>query len=244
MVNGIRKVLTDTVSIASYSSSDQLAEQLAATVARELRDAVTERGVATLAVSGGSTPKAFFQALSRRELPWQHVIVTLVDERWVDADHPASNARLVAEQLLQNRAHKARFMPLKNSSETPFDGVNEVEQSLQELPLPFDVVVLGMGDDGHTASFFPQADNLEEVLDMEGERLCLPTTPPVAPHDRMTLSLPAVLNCRFLALHFEGSNKWRVFQKALGMASQASYPVSAVLRQNKVPVNLFYTGES
>ncbi|MGS2722585.1 6-phosphogluconolactonase [Porticoccus sp. GXU_MW_L64] len=243
MVNGIRKVLTDTVSIASYRCSDQLAEQLAAAVARQLRRGIDERGVATLAVSGGSTPKAFFQALSRRELPWQHVIVTLVDERWVDPDHPASNARLVAEQLLKNRARKARFMPLKNSSETPFDGADQIEQSLRELPLPFDVVVLGMGDDGHTASFFPQADNLEEALDMEGERLCLATTPPVAPHDRMTLSLPAVLNSRFLVLHFEGNNKWRVFQKALGMASQASYPVSAVLRQNKVPVNLFYAGE-
>ncbi|MCV6606475.1 MAG: 6-phosphogluconolactonase [Porticoccaceae bacterium] len=242
MVSGIREVLTDTVSLCAYPSSEKLAEQLAATVARELRRAIEERGVATLAVSGGSTPKAFFQALSRRELPWQQVIVTLVDERWVEPDHPASNARLVAEQLLKNRARKARFMPLKNSSETPFEGVDQVEQSLRELSLPFDVVVLGMGDDGHTASFFPHADNLAEALDVDGERLCLAIKPPVAPHDRITLSLPAILNSRYLALHFEGDSKWRVFQKALGMAAQTSYPVSAVLRQDRAAVNLFYTG--
>ncbi|UTW45473.1 6-phosphogluconolactonase [bacterium SCSIO 12696] len=236
-----QEVNTGSISLNDYSNSEQLAEQLASTVACQLRQGIDKHGVASLAVSGGSTPKVFFRVLSSHQLPWEKVVVTLVDERWVEPQHSDSNARLVAENLLRHKAQKARFIALKNRGETPFEGEDELEQSLRELPLPFDAVVLGMGVDGHTASFFPGADNLADALDMHSQRICLATRPPMAVHGRMTLTLPAILNTRFLALHFEGASKWQIFQKALGAASRGTYPVSAVLQQDKVPVNVFYT---
>ena len=242
MASDYSVALTDSVNLQSYPTPSELAEALADTVARQLRRGIEVRGTATLAVSGGNTPKAFLQALSLREVPWHRVVVTLVDERWVGPDHPDSNARLIRENLLQNRAVKARFMPLKSNHDSPFEAVAELTVGLSEL-LPFDALVLGMGEDGHTASFFPGADTLEQALDMGSGRLCVAVRPPVAPHHRMTLSLPALLNSRFVALHFEGKNKWRVFQRALGLSSRTSYPVAAVLRQTRVPVNVYYTGE-
>ena len=237
-----KDVLTDSVDIETYRCSSELAEHLATRVARQLRQGIEARGEASLALSGGNTPKMFLENLSHRDLPWEKVIVTLVDDRWVDPSHPDSNACLLYNHLLKNRARLAHFLPLTNECSTPFDAVGRVQVSLNKLPLPFDAVVLGMGEDGHTASYFPFADNLSQALDLNNSDLCIAVKPPLAPYDRMTLTLSTVLNSHFVALHFEGRKKWQVFQGALGMVSQESCPVSAVLRQTQLPINVFYTG--
>ena len=243
MERGVRQALGGNASIESFDSGELLARNLSTVVARQLRRGIDERGQVTLAVSGGNTPKCFFHQLSHQQLPWERVTVTVVDERWVAADHSDSNARLVAEHLLQHRARAAAFVSLKTDHDTPREAVGEVEMRLAQLVMPFDAVILGMGLDGHTASFSPGAAALREALDRDSGRLCVAVEPPVAAHRRMTLSLPAILNTRFLALHIEGADKLQILQRALGQMSEQLLPVSAVLKQTQVPVHTFYAGD-
>lgn len=146
-----------------------LAKELADFVAQRLRTGVSERGRALLVLSGGSTPVPFFEALAQCDLDWSRVTITLADERWVPEEHADSNARLVKAYLLQGRAAQANWVPLFNDEVTPQGGQAAIEQTLAGLCWPADVVVLGMGGDGHTASLFPYAPELPAALaDMQG----------------------------------------------------------------------------
>ncbi|MDQ6646366.1 MAG: 6-phosphogluconolactonase, partial [Pseudomonadota bacterium] len=161
-----------------FTNCQAQAVALAERIAEQLRDGLAERGHATLAVSGGSTPKALFACLSREKLDWSRVRITLVDERWVDVDGERSNARMVRSSLLQNEAAAAHFVPLYTGDATPEGGLAVANECIEALALPFDAVVLGMGDDGHTASFFPGGDNLHEALDLGGTSRVLPMRAP------------------------------------------------------------------
>ena len=134
-----------------FADPAALAQALASSVADDLRTALQERQVASLALSGGNTPKAFMRALSKQSLDWSQVVVTLVDERWVPEDNARSNAALLRENLLQGPAAAARFLPLHRDTATPEEALDALERDLAALPSPFDAVVLGMGNDGHTA---------------------------------------------------------------------------------------------
>ena len=160
--------------LRDFPDQDSLLSTIAEEVAGRLSAAVEERGSASLVVSGGRTPEALFQRLSRAEIPWSKVTVTLADERWVPESDPDSNAALVKRTLLQGRAAEARFLPLYGGEETPEAGQAACEQRLEEIERPFDLVLLGMGEDGHTASLFPGAETLQAALDPEGTGLCLP----------------------------------------------------------------------
>ncbi len=141
-----------------FENPSALAEALADDVGARLAAAIAARGTASLAVSGGSTPKAFFRSLSRRELDWSKVTVTLVDERFVPPENDRSNHRLVADNLLKDGAAEARFVPLYQAAETAEAAAAIASGRTASLGAPLDVVVLGMGTDGHTASFFPGGD--------------------------------------------------------------------------------------
>lgn len=140
-----------------FDSAADLASTLATEVASRLSAATQERGTASIAVSGGSTPKLFFQALSKHDLDWPNISVTLVDERFVPPESDRSNHRLVAENLLQDKAKAAYFVPLFQSAASPEDAATLATVKTEAICDPFDVVILGMGTDGHTASFFPVA---------------------------------------------------------------------------------------
>lgn len=223
----------------SFPDAETQSSALAAEVAKRLTQAVGARGSALLAVSGGKSPVRLFQLLSQTELPWQAVTVTLVDERWVDADHADSNARLVREHLLVGEAAAARFLPLKNAAATPEEGVAECNAALAKLPLPFDVVVLGMGDDGHTASFFPQAPGLAAALDTSSPMRCAGVRPQTAPHPRMTLTLRVLQESRWLVLPLQGESKLRTYRRALEDGPVELMPVRAVLRQTQAPIEVW-----
>ena len=157
-----------------FADRQQLAAALADHVAARLTKAIAARGTALLAVSGGTTPARFLAALSLIPIAWDKVTVTLVDERFVPPSSPRSNAGLVSASLLRSKAAAARFVPLYHEAASIEDAAAWDSEALQSLAWPLDVVVLGMGGDGHTASFFPDADNLAELLDPSSQRIVLP----------------------------------------------------------------------
>lgn len=223
-----------------YGSSEQLTQDMVNHIVTELNNGITKRGVASIAVSGGKTPIPLFSLLSQQKLAWNKVYITLVDDRWVNDTDDASNEKLVYSHLLQNEAKLANFIGLKNSATTPFEGEQETDKKLAEIPMPFDVVILGMGEDGHTASLFPNAENLAAGLDMSSNKRVVGMTPLTAPLDRMTLTLPAILNSQNIYLHLVGKSKKDVLTKALDGNDIVAMPVRAILRQDKVNVVGFW----
>ncbi len=216
-----------------------LAQALAAAVADDLRAALAERGRAVLALSGGTTPVRFFQALAEQPLPWKQVAVTLVDERWVDETSARSNAALVRQHLMYGAAAVASFLPLyRDYGHSPEQALPELEAELAQLPLPLDVAVLGMGNDGHTASLFPGGDWLERALDPTGSARVLPMHAEAAGEPRITLTLPVLAAARHLYLHIEGEHKAQVLQQAL--AAEAGPPIATVLRAARTPVQIYW----
>ncbi|VAW19659.1 6-phosphogluconolactonase, eukaryotic type [hydrothermal vent metagenome] len=223
-----------------FTDKQALARALAEAVGANLKSGIDECGTACLAVSGGSTPVRFFEALSTRDdIEWEKIIVTLVDERWVDIKSSRSNAGLVAAHLLQGAAATARFVPLFGGGEEPSqDRVDKVNSEIKKLPHPFDAVVLGMGNDGHTASFFPGGDTLAAALNEPGPAIALAA--PGAGEARITLTLPFLLETRALYLHIEGAEKAKTLSDALGEGEVSQMPVRAVLRQREKPVNIYW----
>jgi len=220
----------------NFAAMADLDEALAATIAENLAADIASRGQASLAVSGGNTPQQMFRRLARCELDWSRVWVTLVDDRWVDPQHEDSNERLVRQNLLQAQAAAAHFVGLKTAHETPAQGLGEVTENLRNIPRPFSAVILGMGNDGHTASWFPQADNLPALLDLAGQDDVAAVDPVTAPHPRITLTLPAVLDCSHLHLEIAGAEKRSVLESA----TEHNYPVNAVMQQTQPLLNIWW----
>lgn len=223
-----------------FGDRAELATALAESIAERLKAGIAERGTASLAVSGGSTPAKFFAALGKkRDVEWDKVFVTLVDERWVDETSDRSNAGLVNEKMLQGPAAVARFIPLYSGGAEPDDvAIARSSDIFGQVPRPFDAVVLGMGSDGHTASFFPGGDTLHEALTGEGPVLAIRA--PGAGEARVTLCLKCLLGTKGLYLHIEGEEKAAVLEKALGEGAIEEMPIRAVLRQDERSLEIFW----
>ena len=209
-----------------FESRGSLSSALATDVANALQHHVRAKGSACLAVSGGLTPKLFFETLSRFDVPWSKITVTLVDDRQVPETNSRSNARLVRENLLQNSAAGAKFVPLFENPDA-------------ENIATLDVVVLGMGGDGHTASYFPAGDNLSEALNPKTGKRIIEISAPAADEPRLTFTLPAFLDASLVCLHIEGQEKRDVLNQALAEGPVEAMPVRAVLRSKK-PLTLYW----
>lgn len=220
-----------------FPDSAAAAADLAAHIAALLEEAIAARGVATIAMSGGRSPKPVLEALSGVALDWSRVIVTLVDERWVAPTDPDSNERLIRESLLQGAAAAARFVPMKNDAADAYAGQPACEAAMAALPWPLDVVVLGMGEDGHTASLFPGAAELAAGLSSEARTIAV--TPPAAPHGRMSLTRRAILDSRHILLQIAGEAKTSVYDRAMAGGPVEILPIRLALCQDAVPVDLW-----
>jgi 6-phosphogluconolactonase len=229
--------------VQRFASLDEMIAHLAVDVARRLTEAVRARGVATLIVPGGSTPGRLFDALAEQDAPWDKVLVTGTDERWLPHGHPDTHETLVRTRLMTGRAAQAVYVPLKTASPTPAGAEPAVEAEISRMPRPFDVTLIGMGDDGHIASLFPHAPNLEGALDPQSPLLVASFHVPTAAGspDRMSLSLSALLDSRFLGLLIAGASKLATLERAEAGDDAGEMPVRALLRQDRTPVTVFWS---
>jgi 6-phosphogluconolactonase len=222
-----------------HADMASLAEGLAAETARLLADALTLRRRASLVVPGGRTPAAWFQRLRDADLDWARVDVTLSDERWVDPLEAASNESLVRRELLQGRAASARFTGLKTPAATAADGAAGTWRQLETIARPFDLVALGMGEDGHFASLFPDDPASSAGLSPAQAPGCVAVLAPAEPRERLSMNLCALLQCRRLALLVTGDRKWMLLEQQLE-GSASPLPVRALLRQQVAPLSIWW----
>jgi 6-phosphogluconolactonase len=227
-----------------FSSTEDSAQALAMAIADLLRAGIAARGAASLVVSGGKSPVPFFAALRQQTLDWCKVWITLADERWVDPSAADSNERLLREHLLRDAAAAAQFVGLKSAFDTASAGIQASTDALAAIPRPFDAVVLGLGEDGHTASLFPGAIGLEAALDASVAPALVAITPGAAPHARISMNLALLLEARHIFLPLSGAAKLAVYRAALTAPEPLRWPISAVLRQWQTPVEVFIAGSA
>ena len=229
-----------TANMLEFADAAALAASLADEVAAHLETAIRDRGTASIAVSGGSTPKNFFEALATRDIDWGKVTVTLVDERFVPADSPRSNHLLVSAHLLKDKAAAAKFIPLYYEAPSIDEAAVIATEKTSGIGHPFDVAILGMGGDGHTASFFPHGNNLARALDLSGARGVLTMQAEGAGEERLTFSFASLSDARFLVLHIEGQGKKDVLETAKAGSDETDMPIRAVLNRAASPLQIFW----
>ncbi|KTD05913.1 6-phosphogluconolactonase [Legionella gratiana] len=218
----------------SFSEAHLLTEDLAEQLKQILCNAIAQRGHAYMVVSGGKTPIDLFKTLAKMDLPWSKVTLTLADERCVPLNNSDRNERLVRHYLLQHEAAAACFLSLYNEG----CSVEETANIIASLPT-FDAVVLGMGEDGHTASLFPCANELALGLD-DNAAAVVQITPKKAPHHRVSLSKRRLLNSRMIFFHLVGHKKLAVLHQAMAQHDPTVMPVSAFLNNLDAHVQVMY----
>ncbi len=222
-------MLKDTV----FADREALIAAVVERIVEVLGKAINERGRALLLVSGGSSPEPVYRALAQKDLPWSSIRVALVDERWVEPDHSASNEGFIRRHLLTGPAADAEFIGMKTPAETPQAGLAECESRYAALPERADVCLLGMGSDGHTASLFPYAEGLD--LALASAQRCAAITAKQSDVTgnytaRMTLTVHYILAARQRILLLTGEEKRSVLREALAGDDIQAMPVRAILQ--------------
>ncbi|MFN7678400.1 MAG: 6-phosphogluconolactonase [Cyanobacteriota bacterium] len=200
-------------------TAEDLARQAAEQLASAIDLVLAERDRAHIALAGGSTPREAYGRLAEEHLPWDRVDVLLGDERWVDAADPSSNARMLRESLLaKGPGRQASFHPVPTDLATPSLGAECYGALLVRLcggePPSLDVVLLGLGDDGHTASLFPgtAAPNVRDRWVTTGEGKGLP---------RITLTAPTLSAARKVVFLVSGASKRQALERLLDAQESA-----------------------
>ncbi|WNC70470.1 6-phosphogluconolactonase [Thalassotalea psychrophila] len=223
----------------TFKSRSQLDRKFAQRIAKQLTTAISDKGYASIAFSGGSTPKGLFNELSNKNIDWSNVTITLVDDRWVDTASKDSNDRLLRENLLQNYAAKATFFSLKQAENLSEQYLaNITEQASRFTPL--DVVILGMGEDGHTASIFPCSAQVHQGLDELADPALIKVVPTTAPYERVTFNYAAIIQASHLYLHVVGQSKQDVISQALADDDATAMPIRAFLQNKDKTCNIFW----
>jgi 6-phosphogluconolactonase len=228
-------------SLHRYADLASLTDALVDVVTRQLQKSLGHEQRASLVVPGGRTPVPFLEKLSLQPLAWDRVFVSLTDERWVSPRDPASNERLLRDYLLRNEAAKAHVVGLKGFGTDATAGATKAWQRLEVMPRPFDVVVLGMGDDGHFASLFPDDPASARGLDPSQPPGCIAVRAPVEPVQRVSLNLSALLQARLLILLVTGDRKWQVLEQERVPAISRRLPVHQLFVQERTQVGIYWT---
>jgi 6-phosphogluconolactonase len=213
--------------IETYPSERAWADAAADAAASVLKETLQLRGRASLVATGGRSPGPVYDRLRAAPLAWSRIVVTLSDERCVAETDPASNARLVRQRLLQEGAARAQFLPLWPAP--PAAAIEALR--------PFDMVLLGMGEDGHIASLIPGDPGLEDALSIDEPLRVVPPglgSPPLA---RITLTLATLVEARAIFLLISGEAKREVVRRAL---AGDDLPVARLLSQSQAPVRIFW----
>ena len=222
-----------------FLEQKELIDTLSSKIIANLEEAILHKGSASLLVSGGSTPKPLFEKLSSFDIPWEKVKIALCDERWIDKNHKDSNEKLVRDSLLVNFAKKAQFVSMYQENINIEDAQELCSDIYKKELFPLDVLILGMGNDGHTASLFPNNIKLKESLETLN-KICICMKPDTAPYERMSLTKTAILSASNIYLHFEGVEKQNVYKKVLEGANSNDMPISAILNQDKKKIEVYY----
>ena len=224
-----------------FNDEDSFNHSLEANISCILSKAVQERGKATFLVSGGSTPQLLYHSLSdNTDLFWNQIQVAMVDERWVCADNDLSNERFIRRHLLRNNAKDAKFLAMKTTTKVARDAEREINQEYATLKTPFDVTILGMGNDGHTASLFPNAEGLERAI-TDPSAFCRSIQAQSSEAtgeitERMSLTLHGLLQSKIIFLLLRGKEKLATYHQAMNGNDIFEMPVRAILQQKDIPV--------
>jgi 6-phosphogluconolactonase len=221
-----------------FASRDEASVAAAQHIAAALRTQLNAQDDAALIVTGGSSPARCYSELAASGLEWSHVHVLLSDERWVPASDDNSNEKLVRETLLINAAEEADLVPIYSADTTAVARCLELNELLPAMPLPFACSLLGMGEDGHVASLFADAENLAAGLDVNGADWCIPVSTAASPHPRVSLTMRALLNSEQIVLLFFGESKRDLYEQA--KSTPDALPVSTLLSQERTPVHVFW----
>lgn len=209
-------------------AKDELAEVIVEQIIHALKSAATKQGRASILLSGGSTPQPAYQRLASADLPWDKLQISLTDERRVDDGHPASNAVMVWQSFLAKHP-QVEWFPLWQTGWSCAD-IAEIKSRTSEMQKPFDVVILGMGEDGHFASLFPGCDASTASLNGNSDRL-LCTTAPNEPQERISWSMEALLEAKSLLLYVTGDKKKSILESALKDGTpESQLPIGFFLR--------------
>ena len=217
---------------ASSAAAELLAEQLNLTLNSHLQTQ------ASLVVSGGSTPGPCFDQLSGAQLDWSRVTVLPSDERYVPGTHADSNESLIRSRLLHGRAGQGHLLPFYRDGVKAAQVPALIDTDLQRLGLPFSAVLLGMGEDGHFASLFPDFSGLNKALDPKNKTRCIMVQTDGSPHLRISLTLSALLNSAAIILLIFGEAKRLVFDTA--MSGGSDYPIESLLRHVSNPLTVVW----
>ena len=204
------------INIQKFANQEASDTELTRQVLGELSSEISQHGRASISFSGGRTPASFLRKLALAKFDWSKVIVTLVDERWVPIEHPDSNEKLVQENFLSRiPAPKPSFIPLYTNTEDPSLAEEVLEKRLQEIAdQPITVIILGVGLDGHTASFFQSCSTYIECMSLGYEKDCcfVQNVPGYFEHNRMTLTLARISNSKHVYLQARGFEKLNVLE--------------------------------
>jgi len=221
-----------------FGSRDEASLAAAEHIRGVLQGRLDKQAEATLVVSGGTTPQRCLEELANSGIDWQRVHIQLSDERWVPAEDDDSNQRFVQETLLQGPAGAATLHGVYQEGADIADRCEQLEKTIRELPFPFACSLIGMGEDGHFASLFPDADNLKLGLDVDYPGLCLPVNTAASLHSRVSLTLAAISRSDEIVLLIFGDAKRDVYESA--KLKSNGYPVSSLLLQKRAPVHVFW----
>jgi 6-phosphogluconolactonase len=221
-----------------FAARDEASVAAAEHIAAALRTQLNSQDDAALIVTGGSSPARCYTELAATELEWSHVHVLLSDERWVPATDDNSNEKLVRKTLLVDNAADAELVPIYSAATSAVERCLELNELLPALPLPFACTLLGMGEDGHVASLFPDAENLAAGLDENSADWCIPVATAASPHPRVSLTMKTLLNSEQIVLLIFGQTKRDVYEQA--KATPDAFPVSKLLSQDRTPVHIFW----